>query len=148
MYECLGWLILRSRLSAAGPGIQWVSSRAVQEGAGRGWLRTPVVQSPPSNYSLLDRMTGSHALSLACGFLYPRGSCDGLSGLSLQSMDLVCLWGGAMKGKSQSKPKIILKGFGGRSYCRSGFCQQEGLLCFPRLLAGQGFAKPFLRLGR
>lgn len=82
-------------------------------------------------------------MSLACGILSPRGSSDGLSGTEHGfGVSVMCLWGGAVEDKSGPKPKIILKGFEGRSYGRSGFCQQGRLLCFPKPLAGQGFAKP------
>lgn len=53
----------------------------------------------------------------------------------------MCLWGGAVRGKSGPKLKIICKGFGGRFCCRSGFCQQEGLLGFPRLAGWPGLCK-------
>lgn len=100
-YGGWGQFVLNRGLSVARPGVQWCSGVSLLSGPWgelsredwRGWLRTPVVWSLPSNYSFLDRMTRSHALSSACGILSPGGSSDGLSGLpelKKQGMDLVC----------------------------------------------------------
>lgn len=88
----------------------------------------------PSNYSLLGRMTRSHALWAGAGVchLVPRRKLSWTFGTASAKgaehgfgMSATCLCSGAVKNKLGPKSKIILKGLGAGSTGEVGFVNKR-----------------------